>query len=60
MEIEVPKTSLHQSLENCRGVGESERHPFALIEAKWPQSECSQWFILLIHLNLLVSQLQVE
>ena len=55
MEVEVAKTSLHQSLEGGGGVGESERHPFKLIEAQWPHSECSKWFTLLIHLDLPVS-----
>ena len=60
MEIEIPKTSLHQALEGCGGIGESERHPFTLIEAEQPHSECSQWFTLLVHLNLPIPQLQVE
>ena len=55
MEIEVPKTSLQQSLESGGGIGESERHPLALIEAQQPHSECSQWFVFLIHLDLPVS-----
>ena len=32
MEIEVPKTSLHQPLESSSGIVESKRHPFAFIE----------------------------
>ena len=55
MEIEVSKTSFHQSLKGCRGTGESEGHPFTLIEAQWLHCECSQWFAFLIHLDLLVS-----
>ena len=60
MEVEVPKTILHQPVKHSGGIGESERPPFTLIEAQWPHCECSQWFAFLIHLDLPVSQLQVE
>ena len=60
METEVPKTSLHQPLEHSRGIGESTRHPFTLIETQWSHCECCQWFTFLIHPYLPVSQLQVE
>ena len=42
------------------GIGESKRHPFALIEPQQSYCKCCQRFTLLIHLNLPVARFQIK
>ena len=58
--VEVPEAGFHQLLKGGGGIGQSKRHSVTLIESQWPYCECSQWFSLLIHLDLPVLRLQVK